>query len=298
MSLSEAFLSAAPAATRPHFDRPERDDALRALWSATSAEWPQLTRPAEVFVAFLASHLPADARSLAIFGEFRLKEMFLTCACARGDTAAIRLLETHYFPVMYTSLRRMRLSPTMRQEASQIVRERLFVSHQGQRPRIARYSGRGELGSWLSVSAVRAACRLLRKEQRHSAHEDDDLLQTVAAGGPDVETSYIQAGCRDLFRASFREALATLDTREKNLLRQHYLDGLTLDQIALLYQAHRGTAARWLQRARKHLYERTHAALRERLDIPDAERDSFIRMAQSQMEMTFGGLFSNENSQH
>jgi RNA polymerase sigma-70 factor (ECF subfamily) len=297
MSLSTAFLAAAPAATRPYLDRPELEATLTALWSAGHAAWPDVALSPEPFAAFLGGHTPADARALDVFCGLRIKELFLTCASARGDDAAIRHVETHYFPVMHTSLRRMRLSKTMRQEACQIVRERLFVSRDRHRPRIARYSGRGELGSWLSVSAVRAACRLLRKEQRHATNEDDDLLRSVASVGPDVETSYIKRGCRDLFRAAFREALSGLDTREKNLLRQHYLDGLTLDQVAALYRAHRGTAARWLAAARKHLSERTHAALKRRLKNAEAERESIIRMAQSQMELTFHGLFGGENSQ-
>jgi RNA polymerase sigma-70 factor (ECF subfamily) len=203
---------------------------------------------------------------------------------------AIRLLETHYFPVLLAALGRMRLSPSKTQEICQVLREQLFVGAPGQPPRISHYAGRGDLGSWLSVSAVRVAYKLLRKEKREVS-DDDEHLASLSGSGPDVELSYVKQRCRSVFRESFTEAMAALGSREKNLLRQHYLDGLTLDQIGALYQTHRATAARWLAAARSALLGRTREALQRRLGAPMSDCESVIRMAQSQLEMTFHNLF-------
>ncbi|MFY0535383.1 hypothetical protein [Nannocystis pusilla] len=54
--------------------------------------------------------------------------------------------------------------------------------------------------------------------------------------------------------------MAELDEQARNLLRQHLLDGLSIDQIAGLQRVHRATAARRLVRVREDLAQRTRAA--------------------------------------
>lgn len=271
------------------------DQALQESYATARAAWPQLAVSFDDFGRFVSARLPQDADPAEVLPTLRAKELLLTCACARGDQAAIRLLEAHYFPMLLAALGRMRMSPSKTQEICQVLREQLFVGGAGQPPRIANYAGRGDLGSWLSVSAVRAAYKLLRKEKREVS-DDDEHLATLSGASPDVELSYVKQRCRSVFRESFNEAMSQLGSREKNLLRQHYLDGLTLDQIGALYRTHRATAARWLAAARSTLLGRTREALQRRLGAPMSDCESVIRMAQSQLEMTFHNLF--EQSRH
>jgi RNA polymerase sigma-70 factor (ECF subfamily) len=271
------------------------DEALQDSYAAARAAWPQLDVSIAEFSAFVGGRLPPESDPVQALPTLRVKELMLTCACARGDQTAIRLLESHYFPMLLAALGRMRMTPSKTQEICQVLREQLFVGQAGQAPRIANYAGRGDLGSWLSVSAVRAAYKLLRKEKREVS-DDDEHLASLSGASPDVEMSYVKQRCRSVFRESFNEAMAALGSREKNLLRQHYLDGLTLDQIGALYQTHRATAARWLAAARSSLLGRTREALQRRLGAPMSDCESVIRMAQSQLEMTFHNLF--EHSRH
>jgi RNA polymerase sigma-70 factor (ECF subfamily) len=274
------------------------EEATQAAWESAHDAWPQLDVSRDEFAVFVAARIPSEADAAAVLPTLRAKELLLTCACARGDQTAIRLLEAHYFPMLLAALGRMRMSPSKTQEICQVLREQLFVGAGGQPPRIANYAGRGDLGSWLSVSAVRAAYKLLRKEKREIS-DDDEHLASLSGASPDVELSYVKQRCRSVFRESFSEAMAALATREKNLLRQHYLDGLTLDQIGALYQTHRATAARWLAAARSSLLGRTREALQRRLGAPMSDCESVIRMAQSQLEMTFHNLFGvEEHSRH
>ncbi len=76
-------------------------------------------------------------------------------------------------------------------------------------------------------------------------------------------------------------------------MRQHYLDGLTLDELATLYGTHRATAARWLAAARQALLDGTRQALMSRLRMPRAECESVIRMARSELDMTMRSLFAS-----
>ena len=50
---------------------------------------------------------------------------------------------------------------------------------------------------------------------------------------------------RTQFKGAFAEAMATLTTRERNILRHQVLDGLTLDQIGAIYN-------KWFRRFAKN----------------------------------------------
>jgi RNA polymerase sigma-70 factor (ECF subfamily) len=266
------------------------DEALQDSYAAARAAWPQLDVSITEFSAFVGGRLPPETDPLLALSTLRVKELMLTCACARGDQTAIRLLESHYFPMLLAALGRMRMSPSKTQEICQVLREQLFVGQNGQAPRIANYAGRGDLGSWLSVSAVRAAYKLLRKEKREVS-DDDEHLASLSGASPDVEMSYVKQRCRSVFRESFNEAMAALGSREKNLLRQHYLDGLTLDQIGALYQTHRATAARWLVAAREGLEQDVRQTLGARLGLTEREMTCLMGQMRSRVEVRFSQMF-------
>jgi RNA polymerase sigma-70 factor (ECF subfamily) len=95
---------------------------------------------------------------------------------------------------------------------------------------------------------------------------------------------------REAFRQSFVEAVAALPPRERNLLRQNVIDGLSIDDLGKLYGAHRATAARWLAEARKELLAGTRVRLVERVGIPEDECDSIMRLVHSQLDVTLRRL--------
>jgi hypothetical protein len=85
---------------------------------------------------------------------------------------------------------------------------------------------------------------------------------------------------RTLAAASLQEVLAAWEGlgyygRARNLLRQHVLDGLTIDELARLYRAHRATCARWLADARSELALHTRRHL-VTASLPGDEVDSVL----------------------
>ena len=93
---------------------------------------------------------------------------------------------------------------------------------------------------------------------------------------------------RGEFSAAFRRAIAKLELRERNLLRQHYLDELSLEDVASLYRVHRATAARWLSSARSGLLALTRQELAAALGLPAHEVDSLMRLLQSRLDFSAG----------
>jgi RNA polymerase sigma-70 factor (ECF subfamily) len=186
----------------------------------------------------------------------------------------------------------MRLDAAVIDEIVQRLRVYLFVAPGDGRPRILQFRGRGTLGSWLSVSAVRAAYKLLQRETREQANEDERLAR-VASGESNQEVKVAKSRYRDAFHAAFSAALLSLDDRDKNLLRQHYLDGLSSDQLAVLYRSHRTTVTRWLAAAKQQLLDRTRSHLMTKLRVPLADCDSIIRLVESQFDLTVHRLFAS-----
>jgi RNA polymerase sigma-70 factor (ECF subfamily) len=106
----------------------------------------------------------------------------------------------------------------------------------------------------------------------------------------DAELGHVRRDLRPLVRGALAQSLAALGPREKNLLAQHYLDGLGLGELGALYGTHRVTVARWLDAIRQRLLDQTRQAIVERARVSRPECDSIIRFMQSQIDLTLHGL--------
>lgn len=274
------------------------DDTLRArldgAWDAATAQWPELQVSPARFGAWLAERGVSAREVDVMLTPTTAAELYLACACAAGDATAMAQLEIHYFPLVRASLARMRLPAHSVDEILQGLRAQLLLRHRDGRPGIAGFRGRGALGAWLSVSAVRAACKLLKRGKDEKS-DGDAALERLSGSARDVEGQYSKAWSKEAFTKAFAQAMAQLSARDKSLLRLHYLDSVTIDQLGGLYRTHRATAARWLAMARQRLLDGTRQALTAEHQIPLADCDSIIQAAQSQLDMTFHRLFATRS---
>src|SRR5262249_53256087 len=153
---------------------------------------------------------------------------------------AFRLFEERHFPVVRKTLSRMRMSPATAEEFQGAFREALFYGRGDARPLIGEYSGTGNLDHWLRSVVMRDALKILKREEK-SLPLDEAFA--MLPGEQDPELEYLRARCAHQFKEAFVAALDALSPRERNLLRQHYIDGLSLEAVGRLYQVHRATAA-------------------------------------------------------
>ncbi len=85
-------------------------------------------------------------------------------------------------------------------------------------------------------------------------------------------------GVPEAFRLALEEAIASLSDRERAALRMSALDGLSIDQIARVFQMHRSTAARWLVRAKAELAAKVRDGLVRRLGASAGDLASIARV--------------------
>ena len=245
---------------------------------AGQEEWPELAVDPDAFAQFLKTRDAADPTHAA--------DLYLASACVSGDPTALTAFDRRYLADVEIYLRSVNPPPDLVDEVRQALREHLFW---GERPRIAEYSGRGSLASWLRVAALRIASNLRRAAG--TRYRLEERGSEPAALPTDPELALIRRRYAAPFERALAGSFASLDERDRNLLRLHLLDGLGIDELAPLFRVHRATAARWLQAARAHLKERVLERLRTELRVNERELESLVRVVESHLEISLRTFF-------
>ena len=273
---------------------PDLESQLERCLHAAEAAWPALGAPPHAFVGYLAQRLPIEpGDDSPLCDRARIGDLYLAFACLRGSPAALAAFEAHIFPEITAALRSMEVRASLIEELRQILRVELFVASPERRALVETYGGRGSLRGWLRSVAVRTAMRHLHSEKKVDALEDEALIDLPSPeAGP--ELAHFRQVYGPELKAAFAEALAGLPERERNVMRQHFLDGLNIDELGLLYGAHRATVARWIARARMQLLADTRAALRRRLGVPESELASVLRLVRSELHQSIQRLLAHK----
>jgi RNA polymerase sigma-70 factor (ECF subfamily) len=218
------------------------------MFEAGQAAWPGVAIDAREMAVFLGERSTSSG-----LARLHAADLFLACACAKGVPAALAAFERTLMSQVPSFLSETRASPGGVDEVAQSLRERLLVSTAGRPAQIGTYSGRGTLASWLRVAALRTASNLRRHDRAEAAAAgtSDD------ASPADPELAFLKARYRPAFEAALADALSGLDTEERMLLRLHFLDGMSIDRLGMMFGVHRATAARRLASAREALLRTT-----------------------------------------
>ncbi|MGE0547704.1 MAG: sigma-70 family RNA polymerase sigma factor [Kofleriaceae bacterium] len=271
-------------------DRANVEAALGAALDRGRAAWPQLAVDDEAFTRAVAGGVRETDAVAAAIEALHAEDLYLAQACASNAPAALAAFATLCDPALTTSLRQMGLADDAVDELLQEVRTKLFVGVNGP-AKISTYSGRAALRSWTRTIATRAAVDRIRA--RAPASEDDDVLQFVPDSADDPELAHFRQTYHAEFKSAFEEALATLEVRERNLLRHYFVDQLTVEEIGALYSVHKATASRWIDAAREALSKRTRAGFQQRLKALPADIDSILRLLQSHIDLSLSRVLAS-----
>ena len=130
-----------------------------------------------------------------------------------------------------------------------------------------------------------------------SLAQHGDALEAALDGlrDPDPELRCLKQSYQQAFDQAFPEALASLSVRQRNLLRQHHLDGLRIGELAALYRVHRVTAARWLAEAREELLLRLEKALVERGVMTPGKLPAVVELLESRLSSSLGRYLKQDD---
>jgi RNA polymerase sigma-70 factor (ECF subfamily) len=149
-------------------------------------------------------------------------------------------------------------------------------------PGLAGYTGRGDLRGYLRIAATRLALNHVRDARRREQPQGDRL--------PDVIVDPELGRLRERYRAACEQALGAaieqLSKRERTLLRQHLIDGVTIQQLAAHHRVHRATVTRWLDEAREAILVHVQRVLREQHGVGEDELTSVVRLVRSELDVS------------
>ena len=263
-------------------------------WSSLSIAWPAFCE--HVAAAMVRTSAHQDAENWVQKGHF--KDLYLAFACLEGSSTALQALRTQHMDLFRSVVHRFAKPPLTREELEQELWIHLFVTTETKAAKIGLYAGQGPLESWLRVTSVRACIDYTRMHPHLKKEKPLDKERLLALPDQvfDQEVAFLKHEYRAHFREAFASGIASLSSRERLLLRYHVVEGLSIDQIGALFQFHRSTAARHLQRARQQLLENTKKHLIQKLDISQKEFGSIMRLIQSKWEVSVQRLLGHVSS--
>jgi RNA polymerase sigma-70 factor (ECF subfamily) len=265
---------------------------LEGILASCRLAWPDVSLPDDAFVAFLGARLPPTEPLDTALASAQAEDLFLACACLRGDPRALEAFDRLYLAHVPSFLSSLRESDGFLEEAAQVLRERLLVGHGGGGPQLAEYAGRGSLQGWLRVTSVRCALNLRESEKRHRP-SDTPLEPEMLGVEGDPELAYLKARYRTEFEAAFKAAMRSISARDRSLLRFYVVDRLNIEQIGAIHGVHRATVARWIADTRRRILEEAHRQIRDRLNVSGTELESLQRLVRSQLDVSIAGILGS-----
>ena len=250
---------------------------LAHLYQRGRAAWPGLAVDERAFLAHVAS-LVAEGDTSESIAKLHAEDLYLAHACGAGDGRAIAEIEKQLVGQVPAYIARTTTSADAVQEVLQRLRERLLVRRGDEPPRIMTYTGRGPLGAFLRVVAVRIAHDVVPQKQQPVAAEVAIAL--------DPELDYIKAAYRVPFMRAIERALSALPPRDRNALALSAVDGLSTDAIGKIYGKDGATIRRWLAKARQQVLDGTMALLREELGANPDELESLLGILGSRLDVS------------
>ncbi|MGQ0508425.1 MAG: sigma factor-like helix-turn-helix DNA-binding protein [Myxococcaceae bacterium] len=242
------------------------------LYLSCCAVWPKVRLGKGDFDQACQQRAPLE--------EQRAADVFLAAAIERHDPAAISWLRG----AITDALRAM--AGRVPQEHWADIESDLLSCLTVPPARITAYSGKGALAGWVRIVVVREALKhstapLIRLEEQSF---ENAVWQDLESTAPEL------AVMRERFSGavglSLKTAIDQLSARERSLLRLHFLDGVTLDELARAYQVHSATVARWLASAKECFLTHTRDQLAQRAGVNRLEVDSLVRVLQDRADLS------------
>jgi RNA polymerase sigma-70 factor (ECF subfamily) len=136
------------------------------------------------------------------------------------------------------------------------------------------------------MAAVRLAIDL--KRAFNPAPLTERLPDVGDARNPEVQL--LKSRYAAEYQSALEEAWRALSIRERTILRLHYVDERSIDEIGRSYRVHRATAARWLVNARERMRERMLALLATRLRLTQSEFHSIARLVGQYLHVSLSAV--------
>lgn len=258
----------------------------------------KVVRVAEKHVATLATADNSQEETvLQLLDNLKWSDLFLTTACATGDSTAWEVFRRQYRSVIHSAALKTSSSASEAAELSDTLLTDLFLPHESGRgeSKIAQYHGFGSLEGWIKVVVHRMAIDQIRLHRRDVPIEDmeGELPSNSTHGRTDESIKERDTHrARDMVSQCLTTALEQLNAQERLVLNLYYLKGVNLKGIGQFLQAHESTASRLIDRLKTQLHKSVNKQLHEKFKVRKTEVPHLIELAQGHLEIDLKKILS------
>jgi RNA polymerase sigma-70 factor, ECF subfamily len=254
-------------------------ETAKSIWQEARRRWPGVEFDGRAFEEYVA-RLQIDDVRLSAHGA----DVLLVSTVLRGHAPALATFDALLASVAGVASR-IDSSPAFLDDVAQDVRVKLLI---GLEPKLRGYSAIGSLAEWLRVACLRTALNLKRS---------DRLLPTEDIPSPNALDVFSDVHMKRFYLQEMNGAIERgfrqLSVRERMLLRLHFVDGLNIERIGVMYGAHRATVARWLVNIRERLFDQLREHLAATHGLSDTDVRSLYRILKSDVHVTISRVLQD-----
>ncbi|MGE0550189.1 MAG: hypothetical protein AB7O24_10055 [Kofleriaceae bacterium] len=287
MSLVAVFRS---AFARDLVTTAELERLLAETLTAAREAWPANWLSDDAVIRGLAERVPIESDPIGYIRTVHADDVYLALACGAGAPAALDAFEARYFADVDAAIRQRCGMVSWANDFKQTLREKLFVGSAERRPRILEYAGLGPLRGWLRVIVVRDLINQQTRATKEQPVDQDELVDLGDPDNPDPALRLFKQRYAPQFTQAFTAALAALAPCDRALLKQRFVDGLTLEQLAAIQAVDRATVVRRLAKARASVLASVRSRLVASTALPESEISSLMRHVRSDLQVTLTQL--------
>ena len=257
----------------------------------------KVVRIAEKHVSALKGDVSPEHVVEELIENLKWSDLFLTTACAAGDSAAWELFRKQYRSVIQFAALKTSTSASEAAELSDTLLTDLFLPHESGRgeSKIAQYHGLGSLEGWIKVVVHRMAVDQIRFHRRDVPIEELEVELPSSDAHAKADQSIKERDtqrAREMVSRCLTTALEQLNAQERLVLNLYYLEGVNLKGIAQFLKAHESTASRLLDRLRAQLQKSVNKQLHEEFKVRKTEVPHLIQLAQGHLDIDLKKILS------
>lgn len=258
-------------------------ELLERVFQQARAQYGDIGVPAHVFIAHLrglaASQVPCgatDCELMSFCSRLHAADLYLSIGCALHNPAAWSRFTTDYFDYIQSIASTLVDTTDEALEFADALVVDLFLPDRTGQSRIASYSGRSSLATWLRVLVCHRAindrkkARPLQPIESLREQRDESVVERLEAT---LRSHRYSAAVQD----SLREACCRLSEPERLVLLLRYERSLKVGQIAEILQVHPSNVTRRLERACERLRLRILHVLDLKHQLKRGEIDECVR---------------------
>ncbi len=260
----------------------DEEARLRGILRRCRATWSDLEFDARVYVEALAKRVADHADPVTEAEARAVEDLYLGVACGTGAPGAVSAFARAHEPGLRAIHGRFSAGVSF-DDFRQTLYEKLFT---GERARIRSYAARGSLQAWVKIVATR-----LLSDLRVPAETDyDTVLVSTIMPPDDFANTLVKQQLRPAVKLAIQQSMQALSARQRVLLRERFIHGLSLAELARLHRVHRVTVSKQLAKARAAVRSTLQERLADTLGSDAGQIDSILRLCVSQLDVRFEEL--------